>query len=96
MPGELLLGNEHENLTKIAPIYFVSFVLIAQFVMLNLVVGFLMQKLDEATPPEENAKVSPEGGESNPPSPFLVDDVEMMPPQQIEQKTEHNQLDGKN
>jgi len=79
--------------TKIAPIYFVSFVLIAQFVMLNLVVGFLMQELDEATPPEENAKVSPEDGESNPPSPFSVDDVEMLPPQQ---KAEHSQLDGKN
>merc|ERR1712146_99223 len=55
----------------LAPFYFISFVLAAQFVMLNLVVGFLMQELEDGPPetadekdedatPKHTSQVAPE------------------------------------
>lgn len=77
---------------NVAPLYFVSFVLIAQFVMLNLVVGFLMQELDEATPPPDpeegkaSAVVAPEPPAEN----SLVDEVETL----VQDEVEQSPLDG--
>ncbi len=39
-------GVKNQFVTAIAPIYFVVFVLMAQFVLVNVVVAVLMKKLD--------------------------------------------------
>jgi hypothetical protein len=39
-------GVKNQFMTAIAPIYFVVFVLMAQFVLVNVVVAVLMKKLD--------------------------------------------------
>jgi hypothetical protein len=39
-------GVKNQFVTAIAPIYFVIFVLMAQFVLVNVVVAVLMKKLD--------------------------------------------------
>jgi voltage-dependent calcium channel T type alpha-1G len=39
-------GPKNPLMTAIAPIYFVIFVLMAQFVLVNVVVAVLMKKLD--------------------------------------------------
>ena len=39
-------GPKNHFMTAVAPIYFVIFVLMAQFVLVNVVVAVLMKKLD--------------------------------------------------
>ncbi|CAF0857877.1 unnamed protein product, partial [Rotaria sordida] len=41
-------GGKNQFMTALAPIYFVIFVLMAQFVLVNVVVAVLMKKLDES------------------------------------------------
>lgn len=45
-PDESPSGPKNQFMTAVAPIYFVIFVLMAQFVLVNVVVAVLMKKLD--------------------------------------------------
>lgn len=60
------MGCYQSMSVTIAPIYFVTFVLVAQFVMLNLVVAVLMQELEssaedsDTSPRHSDARVAPE------------------------------------